>query len=516
MDLFDIIYLDPIFEILQEIEYGSLILTCKKSLLIMRQKIGLDNTMAYINLYQSLFENNYDSIDGDEKILNIMKKIMADKMDQFCFHNIMLYENILPVLQRYQNLCTRDIITLLEYYKKINSHEKNNSIVDDKIEIVENYFCGNTNFDRSSMTEIPRYGDSIDYVTVRIILPDLASNEKTKHYKYKNQWPLHFFKGSKLEIGGSAFYYYNFSKNDGTFHGIVNNVMYWTFNLADIFGKNITRPSISSEIYINLWKSTCVDHWKHIRLSKNICKCMRDAYIYNIFTRLFYAEHRKFCFAKRSKIYENACIFIYFSERNLSDAIVDNYSYETDAITGFPLIHNRFYNIWLYIKFGSIIDLIDTNDTNDLQNDLKLEMVDASLFCRYYFNNGKNKTINNEYRYVYQKTSLTYVQNVTRNHLWNVESPITGKMIHLMIESVTAFKILSICLQIDNEFFLNYDFVQEKCKTNNDELWLDLSLPIIPLNANVWAIIEYQSLIFSCSADMSYCNLSVCQIPSLI
>ena len=462
MDLFDIICLDPMFEILCEIEYGSLILTCKKSFLVMKKKIGADNTKIYINLCQSLLENNYDvikndAIKSDEKILNIMRKIMIDKMDQFCFHNIMLYENICSVLQQYPNSCTRDIITLMEYYKKINSYKINNSSTNDKIEIIENYFNGTTDFDRRCMMEIPHMGDSVDYVTVRIILPDLASNEITAHYKYKNQWPQYFFKGSELEMGGSTFYYYHFLKNYNMFHGIVNNVMYLTFNLVDIFGKNITRPSTSSER--NSFNKFSSDHWKHIR--------------------------------------------------DLSDVIDDNYSYKTNAITGIPFIHNRLYVTWLYIRFGSIIDLIDTND---LLGDLKLEMVDATIFCRYHFSNDKSNRDNKRYRLVTRENSLTYAQIVIRNHLWNAWTPTTGKMIHLIVDNVISFKILNICLQIGNKFYPDYDFTQDKYGENNNKLLLGISLASIPSDANICVIIEYQSLIFSIDANMTYCDLSVQQI----
>ena len=244
----EIIHLEPLIENLTDTDIGSIMLTCKNFFIMIKQIIGLVKAKYCIAFYLSLTENNYEHINGNEKMFDKMLEIMDDKMDLFFPHSNVLYDDIGVIIQKYDNQQTRNTIILMEYYKRLPvykqiEYKKNDTIFScgNKYRIVELCFYGNYNFGRFCACSFGKNRNFVDYITIRVVLPDLPMN-----YKYKKFWSLNFFRGSKLTIDNSDICFLQFVQNKNIFPVIVNNVIYWTINLADIFTNRISTNRISS------------------------------------------------------------------------------------------------------------------------------------------------------------------------------------------------------------------------------------------------------------------------------
>jgi hypothetical protein len=226
----EIIISDPMIETLSGIDIGCIALTCKKNFINLKTNIG-NIIYMYLKLYLGFIESNYKLLDNDEKVLDWITNLVKNKMDLFREYYATLYDDIKNILKEYSNQITRDIIILIEFSKRLYIYQNKKN----DFEMIDGIFNGITGYDRINVLEIFHYRNFIDHITICFKLQDLSLREETKHFKYKRYVSLDFFKKILLEIGGTYIYDFCFAKNNNQLCSIIDNKLYLSINLSDVF-----------------------------------------------------------------------------------------------------------------------------------------------------------------------------------------------------------------------------------------------------------------------------------------
>ena len=121
MNLEDIIYLDPLLNLFNGLDIGSLLLTCKNLQQTILPYIDSKTIYKPITLYQLFFEFDYklfseiNKLNNPNKLLEEIIKLTNTNINEFYIHIMNIYNNTAHIDIKL-NKITSDIYYLMEYY----------------------------------------------------------------------------------------------------------------------------------------------------------------------------------------------------------------------------------------------------------------------------------------------------------------------------------------------------------------------------------------------------------------
>lgn len=283
--------------------------------------------LGHSELIKFLIKNDVDVLTYRNYIINPSTAYQT-KITKFLLSN----DDTNNLLVRYSDL---EILTLFDE-GKLNMKYLLFNMKTYNFLLLEQYFNGTTNFDKTAVCEIASNGAIAQELYLKIVLPIFPDN-----IKLKKNFCCSLIKKIEIEIGGKSIIYYDsyllekiykINKPDIKMN---RNVIYYPINLRSIFGE-----------------------WKFHDLNKSCTEC----------------DHKRIC---------NMCQH----EINLSN----NY--------GINLFHLYHHNVRIYIKFGNLFDIIDMTESSvELLNKINnVELIDALFFVRFiyypidYFNSPYDK-----------------------------------------------------------------------------------------------------------------------------